>query len=324
MKNISAEDAVEYKFRLCFELSGDGTFTGNQEQIEFQAKLSAQPLKLAALDGTKKMDGSSRFSLSGGPFPTKEEAGIVADAARVAVLYYAVSNRVGINVGQHRIQNFALTNAGRQYYEELVGARILEDHLGITIFEAEPPPRFLGMNFKGVVGKSVDTFTESVRTTLGGLRFRSPRVELAAEVYAMSHFEASGSARFLALFMTIEALIEPRPRSEAVTRHIDLLLEKTETANISEEEKKSLLGGISWLKNQSIGRTGRQLAAELLAGRTYQSLSAAEFFTKIYRTRNDLVHRGKVDHQALHTLVGDTDQFVSDLLQRHFDEVTPQ
>jgi len=72
------------------------------------------------------------------------------------------------------------------------------------------------------------------------------------------------------------------------------------------------------LKNQSIAHTGRRLAEELLGNATYQSLRAGEFFNKLYKTRNDLVHRGVVDRDALHVLVGDTDQFVSDILQRHF------
>src|SRR3989304_1317109 len=97
--------SMAYKFRLRFQLSGDGTFTGDQEQLEFRAGKGAQLFKLTALDGEKKMNSTSQFSLSGGPFETREEALAIAEKARVAVLIYATCNRIGVNVGQlHAMQ----------------------------------------------------------------------------------------------------------------------------------------------------------------------------------------------------------------------------
>jgi hypothetical protein len=205
---------MPYKFRLCFQLSGDGTFTGDSEQLDFLAGLGAKPHKLTALDGEKTMKSSSRFSISGGPFETTEDAKVSAEAARTAVLMWASRNRAGVNVGQHSIRGFALSEYGRKMFSEQLGAPVLEDHLGITIFEAEPTPRFLRFNAKAVLGKSTEAFIENVVGSYGKLRFSSSKAELSAELYAASHFEASPSARFLALFMSLEALLTPLPRSE--------------------------------------------------------------------------------------------------------------
>ena len=131
-----------------------------------------------------------------------------------------------------------------------------------------------------------------------------------------SHFETSASARFLAMFMTLEVLMTHTGRSDAARGHVERLIQITKAADIPQDDKLSLLGAIAWLKNQSIAQTGRKMAEDLLGDARFQSLRAEEFFYKMYKTRNDLVHRGIVNPDALHTLVGDADQFVSEILQR--------
>jgi hypothetical protein len=65
------------------------------------------------------------------------------------------------------------------------------------------------------------------------------------------------------------------------------------------------------------------MASELLGNETYNGLRADDFFSRLYRTRNDLVHRGVVDREELHVLVGEADRYVSNILQRHFVEPLP-
>ena len=87
-----------------------------------------------------------------------------------------------------------------------------------------------------------------------------------------------------------------------------------------DDDKNSLLGALGWLKNRSIAQTGRTLAIQLLTGNTYDSLDPGSFFQKVYKLRNDLVHRGAFDPNALHVLVGEIERFVSDILQHQFVE----
>ena len=98
---------MAYAFRLCFKLSGEGTFTGDHKHIEFLVGQNAKPHKLIALNGDSTMKSSNRFSLSGGDFETKDEAEISAEAARNAVLMWAIRTRVGVDVGQRSIRGFA-------------------------------------------------------------------------------------------------------------------------------------------------------------------------------------------------------------------------
>jgi hypothetical protein len=113
-----------YNFRLCFKLSAEGTFSGNNEKVDFAAGPNRQSLTLSALDGEKTMKTSSRFSIIGGPFPTEQAALSSAESARRALLMYASSNRIGIGLGQHSIRGFIITDAGKRMLSEQLGAPI--------------------------------------------------------------------------------------------------------------------------------------------------------------------------------------------------------
>ena len=130
-------------------------------------------------------------------------------------------------------------------FSEQFGAPIIEDHLGITTFEPEPPPRFVGIRVKGVVSKSTEAFVENFERSFQKLEFKSPRAQLATELYAASHFETSATARFLALFTTLESLMTPAPRSEAARKHVEQLIEATNAADIPYDDKRSLTGAIA-------------------------------------------------------------------------------
>lgn len=65
------------------------------------------------------------------------------------------------------------------------------------------------------------------------------------------------------------------------------------------------------------------MARDLLGEKMYFSMLPEQFFKKVYETRSNLVHQGKIDPQELHSMLGDVDQFVSDILQAQFIEREP-
>lgn len=236
------------------------------------------------------------------------------------MLMWAARNRVGVNIGQRSVPSFTLTEHGRRMFSKQLGAPVLEDYLGITVFKAVPTPRFVRCEGKAVLRKSTEAFIEDVAASYGKRRFSSPKSEVATELYAASHFEASPSARFLALFVSLEALLAPLPRSKTAQEHIEMIIETTKVADIPSDEKQSLVGALAGLKNESIAQTARRIASKLLGNETYGGVPADQFFSKLYRVRNNFVHRGIVDQKELHVLVGEMDRFVSNILQHHFVE----
>jgi len=310
---------MTYKFRLCFRLLGDTTFTGEDESIEFQTR-TGETLTLAAVDKERKLNSSNRFSLIGGPYKSVKEANEAGNAARTALLYYAASNRVGIDLGRCAPAG-GLTKAGKELFSKKLGAPVLDDYLGLTIFEAELHPLFVQFHAKAVVGKATQTFVGTVGDAFRRYSFSSSRAELATELFTMSHFEGTPSARFLSLFMSLETLMEPAPRSDAAREHVRTLIEATKDAELPQPDKKLLLGALGRLQNESILQTGKKIAQALLADNLYDSLPPDKFFSKVYTLRNNLVHRGIVDRDELSRILGEMDRFVSDILCRQFVDI---
>ena len=307
-----------HKFRLCFRLPEDSSFTGDEESIAI-LEHNGESLELVAIDKEKKLSLSKRFVINGGPYDTVEEAEKAGEAARVALLYYAITRRVGINLSEYE-PGGRLTDAGKEFFSADINAPVLDDWLGLTVFEAEPSPQFVRFDMSIQVRKSTQTFVKTMEDSFRRYALTSPRAEVAIGLFTSSFFENTPSARFLSLYMSLEVLLEPLPRTEEAQEHVDALIKTTKTAKVPKEDKESLLGALGWLKKESIKQTFIKLADRLLSGSLYDSLSPEEFFDKISRIRNDLVHRGIADPTELVNIVLDLEKLVVDILRHQFEE----
>jgi hypothetical protein len=308
---------VSYAFRVVFRLTSDGVLSSKEEFLEFRAERDGSSLRLSAGTKGSSIDNSDRFSVSGRDFAAYGEAERAAECVRHSLLLYAARTRTGVDLGQNSLRAFRMSAYGKALVAEHVGAeRVLEDHLGITVYEAEPRPAFVRMNISGKASRPAQALTSDLAASVGKLRFASRKAETAAGVYALSHFVGEAPARFLLLFIALEALLEPSPRSAKVQAHIDVLLGSTNGADLDQEERHAISSSLSFLRTHSISATGRRLAVEALGDRQYDSLRPDAFFAKIYRVRNDLVHRGVMDPEQLHVLVGEVDRFVADIVAR--------
>ncbi len=310
---------MKYAFRVVFRLTSDGVLSSEKQFLEFTAEHDGTPLKLSSGTKGSTIDECDRFSISGRDFHSAEEADRAAESVRQSLLLYSARARIGIDLGQSSLRAFGMSAYGRALVAKQVGAeRVLEDHLGITVYEAEPPPAFVRMNMSGKATRPAETLTAALAGSVGKVRFLSRKAETAAGLYALSHFVGRAPARFLLLFIALEALFQPSKRSAKVQAHVDALTElTTKNTDLSNEERQAISSAISFLRTDSIAITGKQLAATTLKGELYDSLPPDAFFGKIYKIRNDLVHRGVMDPEQLHALVGEVDRFVADVVARH-------
>jgi hypothetical protein len=170
---------------------------------------------------------------------------------------------------------------------------------------------------KGIVSSSAQMLVEELSESIGKQRFVSAKAEVATGIYAISYFVGRATARFLLLFVSLETLFEPVERADDVQKHVQSLIEATQQAKIPRDERDSIASALTFLKAKSIAQTGRDLAGKLLVGKKYESMDPVVFFSHIYKIRNNMVHQGKIDPQALHAILGEVDRFVADLLQHH-------
>ena len=312
---------MSFGFRVCFALPGVGSLSSDKEFIRFEAHGVAHPLKLSSGVAGVEIGKTDRFSISGGSFETAEGAQSVAEQVRVALLHRATINRRGIDLGQQSLKSFRITPYGKQYIAELLKVHaVQEDHLGVSVFRDDPKPKFVRMNAKGLISSSAQALVDDLSASIGRYKFTSEKAEAAAGIYATSHFVIEASARFLLLFVSVETLLEPAHRSEEAQKHVQSLIMTTHRAPITVDDRDAIASALTFLKFKSIAQTGRDLAARLLSKQTYEELDAASFFSKIYKLRNRIVHQGEIDPALIHSVLGEMDHFVSDLIRHHYVE----
>jgi|CXWL01.1.fsa_nt_gi hypothetical protein len=313
---------MSFGFRVCFILNGEGSLTSDEEFISFVARKGDIPLKLSSGTAGVSIGKTDRFSISGGSFDTAEDAQAAAEKVRVALLRRATAMRQGIDLGQQALKSFGMSAYGKQYIAELFKVHaVQEDHLGITVFRDDPKPKFVRMNATALVSSQAQALVDDLSAAVGRYKFTTEKSEIAAGIYAISHFVGRAPARFLLLFVSLEALFKPMPRSDVVQNHVQSLIATTVQAKIPTDERDAIASALTFLKSRSIAQTGRELAATLLEGQTYEGMDAATFFSHIYRMRNDIVHQGKIEPGAVHSILGEFDRFVSELISRQYVEL---
>lgn len=114
--------------------------------------------------------------------------------------------------------------------------------------------------------------------------------------------------------VALESLIEVVPRGDEARKHVDEVIAITKANSaLKKQEIGSMIGARRWLRSESIGMAGRQLAAEL-GDRRYGDLSPQEFITRCYGVRSKLVHGYGPPVEAVRNIGGSLELFVSHLL----------
>jgi hypothetical protein len=306
---------MAYGFRVDFQLTGEGLFTSEKEFIEFNAFSSGLPLRLSAGIKGCALGKSKLFTLSSECFQSKEDAEIEANKVSDALLLLSPKMKCGLNLGQYAFPTRGALTLMKPMLERALGTTTASADLGITVYPLNSKPTFLRTEFKMSVIHTAQSFVDELVAIIDHRQFVSAKLKVAAAFYALSRFaENAPPARLILLYIAIESLLEPVRCSPEAEAHVDLLINTTKNGTLSEEEKKAICSTLSFLKKESIARTARSLAEKLLGGQFYDRLSPGEFFSKIYKVRNNLVHRGIINAESLHLLVIDIDHFVSDLI----------
>jgi hypothetical protein len=159
-----------------------------------------------------------------------------------------------------------------------------------------------------------------------GVRYEKPdnaltnrKLRLALEIYASSFFESSGPARFLTLMTVLEALAEPALRPEPIIDCVDGFIDQIQSRRkglvelCGEREFDSLAGSLKGLREKSIGQRIRSLLKTKLAD-TPEAVHIPQF-RRIYKIRNQLVHRGLSDDTEIGGAISTLHNLVQALLR---------
>lgn len=311
-------------FRLRFTLPTTLAIQSDEHYVEMPYHQHNRRLILSASGGgpLKKL---KRIVLKGGPFPTEEEAAYSGQQAKRAVMLSLARLHIGASFGMDEAKS-VLTDHGREYYEQLIGERVFQDVPDVVVFDDRIPTRFLNIGADFVKGSPPERLGRTIRSALLIEPEFTEREALALELFGASFFEQSPRARFLALMIVVEAMLEPKQRSPEAVRIIESVIEQVRSnTNLVERERESLCGTLRGLKRESISQTGQNAADKSLVGKRYSELPSAAFFKLCYQIRSDIVHTGAVRAANIDigSLVSALENFAADLLCARFEGLEP-
>lgn len=304
----------DFTFRYRFQLAQRSGISSDEAALELHKRPDGGSVVLTTTDGAPLLKGKN-VVLRAPAWPT-------AEAAEAAGKRY--SDILKIALARHRVGADLIGRSGKGLFfkhglkmlEEQHGGRVLNDVRGLQVYETDPPPKFAGVGASAMVSVSAAQFSESFDLLTRGAIVLSDRELLAVDLFNLSFFEPSAETRLLTLIMAIESLLELKPRTKEAVELVNSFIGAVAGSSLGGNEKQSLTTSLEWLRLQSIGSAGRELAELRLGNREYFDKPAKTFFSYCYSLRGRLVHGGvpRPTETEIGTAAANLELFVSDLL----------
>lgn len=287
-----------YNFRIRFNIHESYRIESDEEEFELLASKTGERIKLCSSVNGEPIKNHASAIVQGGLYGSENQARDAAERAKRALLYWSIEQRLGIDFGDGK-QRSGFTKAGLAKLQEQYGAPIRNDILGIDIYEYVENMLFAKINAKAKVGKNPNTLIETFhRKYLKDWQLTEKQV-VASEIYLSSFFDVSARSRFITLVTAVEALLKPLERNDEVQRLVAEFEATTRRSTIDKSTKDSIIGSLQWLRCQSIGQAGRELARRLIPNELFDGQSSADFFTHCYDFRSQILHHGKIADKSV-------------------------
>lgn len=304
-----------YDFRLRFNLPENYRINSDAEEIELLELSSGEHIKLVSDGRGTPIKDHNRAAVIGKLFASEDQARNAAEKSKRALLYWVVEGRLGIDFGDGRQRNF-VTEAYLAILQEERGSPFRNDMHGIDVYEHVENLMFVSVNAKGTAGKHPPNLIGTFQREYPNSPHLPEKLVLACELYASSFFDMSSRSRFITLVTAVEALLEQPERSDEAKALVEEFKTKTLQSTVDEPTKASIIGSLEWLRYQSIGQAGRELAYSLLPDQSFDGQSSVDFFKRCYERRSQILHSGEISdgREDISHLANVTETFVNGLL----------
>ena len=305
-----------FSFRLRFILAPYDAIGLTEASVALAPAGAGVAFRLKAHQRDNAIKDARDLVVTGESWDSEQDAREVGMRVKNSMMLALSTLRTGADFGDRRRGSFFYP-AGLKMLERQTGERVLNDVHGLMTFTSHPPPRFAPMSASIERTIQPDRFLAAFERAYQTEYTPTEAESLAFELYNASFFERTPRTRFLTLVIAVEALLQPKERGPKAMAHVRYLIEQTQDSDaLTDTEKASLTGSLSWLLHESISQTGRNLAAERLGERTYMELPAPAFFSHCYELRGDIVHPSGVkrDERIIDSTAATLQTFVADLL----------
>ena len=304
-----------YNFRLRFNFAEGYRINSDVEEIELLVSPLGERIRLrSGAIGTPIKD-HNQAAVLGEPYTSKDQARAAAEKSKRALLYWAIDQRLGIDFGDGK-QRSGFTKAGLAMLQKQQRCPVRNDVHGIDVYEHVEKLKFVSFSAKAMVGKHPPKLIDIFRREYLHSRQLTEKQVFASEIYASSFFDVSSRSRFITLVTVVEALLEPLKRSSKVEALVEELKATTQKSKIDEPTRESMIGSLEWLRYQSIRQAGRTLADRLIPNEFFDGQSSADFFSRCYDLRSQILHHGTIEDDSVDIwhLANVMESFVAQLL----------
>jgi hypothetical protein len=304
-----------YDFRLRFNLSESYRIDSDAEELELLALRTGERIKLHSTVLGKPIKDCTAAVVLGGQYGSEDQAREAAERSKRALLYWAIEQRVGIDFGDGKQRSVA-TNVYLAMLEKEHGHPFRNDIHGIDVYEHIENLWFVRVNANAEVGKHPPTLIGTFQSEYMKSRRLTEKQMVASEIYASSFFDVSPRSRFITLVTAVEALLILQERSDEVQSLVGELEAAVRQSTLDGPTKESINGSLQWVKYQSIGQAGRELARQLVPNELFDGQLSADFFTRCYGLRSQILHRGTIEKESvdIYQLANIMETFVAKLL----------
>ena len=279
-----------YDFRIRFILAPGEQLNIDSTDIDLSGDYHPD-LVLSTGNPEKTIIQSKHLVLRGIDHLSEEEAYTKGEQVRDLLSRTLSKLHIGADFGD-RTPKSGFFRPGLAMLEQESERKVLNDVHGLMTFENSPNLAFARLGDVRVIrGSNEDRFLKVFRLSCEILETLTDKERLSYDLFSASYFERSQDARLLTLVMSYEVLLEPLKRPIHVLQHVEDLIAQTKSSNsLPAEHRSSLLGSLSWLRNESISQAGRRFARERLGDQEYLEMTAEKFFTYCYGIRSRLIH----------------------------------
>ncbi|MCW5198742.1 hypothetical protein VU06_03220 [Desulfobulbus sp. F3] len=310
-------EKMSYSFRMSFPKSlSSASSTLQTKEWKMELPLHGSPHSVTFSSPAKEeasIYDTDKLIVSGSGYESYEAAEINGQRIKNALMATCARHRMGLDFSE---KNITMTESFITSLEKQRGRKHIEQVDGhVIIFNSEDKSLFCSTQCRVRVATEPDIFLGTFITSLKSSPSFSERERLAYRLFNTALFQPDILATFLFLVITIEALSDYAPRSEAAIAHVDMLIESTKNSHsLTKEDSDSMVGALRWLKQESIKQAGKRLVTERLGNRRYAGMIATKYFSECYDLRSRLAHSGTLDNEKFNKLAPHLSFLVSDLL----------
>lgn len=318
-ETIIDDNGEDYTVRIRFRLPKDKLDIESSE-MALGSIGKDKVVTLKSVDGKTKISEAEWLVLKSEGWSDEVDAQSGADLLVDMLCKSLAANNLGADLGR-RTSGGGFFRAFLNSIEQKTGKVVLNDERGPMVYKTSLSPLMAMVNAVSAhIKVNQERFEASFSEALKQCERYTEKERMAFDLFSMAHGSAqSTDARFVLHFAALETLIEPLERPTSSKEHVERLIKlTTKNSDLSDEERKSMVGTLKWLKNHSIRSAGRQFIEKRLGDTEINDHKPVDIFLKSYDIRNRLVHGQEylADWREVSNLVSPLEQMLSLLLAK--------